>query len=164
MCGRDTKRHLMAVNISGSLSRGGAYTVLEYSCTNIHWSSRDMSFWTAPINKVLEYWLSIHLGDNCWCLTVPVCLLDVNEPENNTVCLSFSNRKSPVCRDNFESTDYYQNNPAVKIKGTCNNVAFTQQDAKYSKIGVIKLLFPQYRHTFEQNKSIKLKKVFNLLS
>ena len=123
----------MAVNISRSLSGGGDYKLLAYSYTNIHLSSRDMSFSTAPINTVLRYWFSIHLGDNCLCLTVPGCLPDVEEPENNTACLSFSNRKCPVCRDSFESTNYYRNNPFVRIRETRNNTAFTQQDTKYSK-------------------------------
>lgn len=125
----------MAVNISRSLSGGGDYKLLGYSYTNIHLSSRDMSFWTAPIHTVLRYWFSIHLGENCLCLTVPGCLPDVEEPENNTACLLFSNRKCSFCRDSFESTNYYQNNPLVSIKETRNDTAFTWQDTKYSKEG-----------------------------
>lgn len=68
-------------------------------------------------------------------MTVPGCLPDVEEPEYNTACLSFSDRKCRVCKDSFESTNYYQNNPLVRIKETRNNMAFMQQDAKYSKEG-----------------------------
>ena len=123
----------MAVNISRSLNGGGDYKLLGYSYPNIHWSSRDVSFWTAPTNTVLRYWFSFHLGDKRLCLTVPGCLPCVEEPENNTACLSINHGKCPVCRGSFESTTCYQDKTLVRIQEASNSTALMYQDVKYSK-------------------------------
>ena len=55
------KRHLMPVHISRSLSGGGDYR--DWG-TNVLLSSRGVSFRMVPINAVLRYRFSSHLGDN----------------------------------------------------------------------------------------------------